>query len=137
MYHQKILDHFSNPRNTGEIKDADGVGTVGDPSCGDYLRIYIKVKYNRLSEVRFKIYGCPAAIATASVLTELAWGKTIEEARKITDEDIVRALGGLPEPKVHCSNLGTAALNRAIMDFYNRKGTTRQPYKKDKQKEQG
>lgn len=120
MYTEKVIDHFINPRNTGSIAKPDGVGTVGDPSCGDHLRIYICVKDNCISEIKFEIFGCPAAIATSSVLTELAKGKNIEEALKITDDDVIRALGGLPGPKVHCSNLGANALHQAIENYKKR-----------------
>lgn len=117
MYTDKLIEHFKNPRNVGEITDADGVGTIGDPDCGDFLSIFIKVTEELLSEVKFVVYGCPAAIATTSVLTEIAVGKTIAEALEITDQDIAAALGGLPDPKMHCSNLGTAALYQAVLDY--------------------
>ncbi len=120
MYTEKLIDHFQNPRNVGSIPDADGVGTIGDPGCGDFLRIYIKVKEDRLSEIKFEVFGCPAAIATTSVLTEVALGKKLAELFKITDQDIADALGGLPEAKMHCSNLGTVALFHAIMDYFSR-----------------
>ncbi|HHT47304.1 MAG TPA: iron-sulfur cluster assembly scaffold protein [Firmicutes bacterium] len=120
MYNENIIDHFLNPRNAGRISDPDGVGTQGDPSCGDYLRIFIKVKNNLISDIKFEIFGCPAAIATSSALTELAKGKTIDEALKITDADIITFLGGLPDPKIHCSNLGAGALRLAILDYQNR-----------------
>lgn len=99
------------------MEDADGVGTMGDPGCGDFLRIYIKASGERLERVTFEVFGCPAAIATTSILTELVTGLTLEEALAVTDRDIAEALGGLPDPKMHCSNLGTAALHRAILDF--------------------
>lgn len=118
MYSEKVKDHFLNPRNVGFINSPDGVGTLGDPSCGDYLRIYIRVRNNCIANIKFEIHGCPAAIATSSILTEVAKGKSLEEARKITDEDIVRALGGLPDPKVHCSNLGAKALQLAINNYF-------------------
>lgn len=121
MYTDKLIEHFKNPRNIGQIPDADGVGTIGDPSCGDYLRIFIKVKEDRLTEVKFEVYGCPAAIATTSILTEIAAGKTLEEAFEISDLDIVEALGGLPDQKIHCSNLGTLALYQAMLDYLARK----------------
>jgi nitrogen fixation protein NifU and related proteins len=121
VYTEKLLDHFQNPRNVGSLPDADGVGTLGDPDCGDFLCVYIKVKEDRLTEIKFEVYGCPAAIATTSVLTELALGKTLEEVFRITDQDIADALGGLPEVKMHCSNLGTVALFFAIMDYYGKK----------------
>ncbi|NLX90571.1 MAG: iron-sulfur cluster assembly scaffold protein [Firmicutes bacterium] len=117
MYSEKVLEHFLNPKNLGYILEPDGVGKMGDPSCGDYLHIYIKVKDNRIADIKFEILGCPAAIATSSVLTELAEGKTLDEALKITDDDVVKALGGLPDPKVHCSNLGAEALHRAVEDY--------------------
>lgn len=120
MYNNKVIEHFLNPRNTGQIPDADGVGTLGDPSCGDFLRIYIKVKEDRIADIKFEIYGCPAAIATSSILTEIAKGKTLQEAMEITDLDVIKALGGLPDPKIHCSNLGAGALHQAILDYLNR-----------------
>ncbi len=120
MYTEKLIDHFQNPRNVGSIPDADGVGTIGDPGCGDFLRLYIKIKEDRLSEIKFEVFGCPAAIATTSVLTEVALGKKLAEVFKITDQDIADALGGLPEAKMHCSNLGTVALYFAIMDYFSR-----------------
>lgn len=117
FYNEKVLEHFLNPRNVGEIPDADGVGTIGDPTCGDYLRVFIRVKDGRLVDVKFKLYGCPAAIGTSSVTTELARGKTLEEAYQIAEEDIIKALGGLPDQKIHCSVLGPAALRLAILDY--------------------
>ena len=120
MYSARVIDHFKNPRNVGIIPDADGTGTIGDPDCGDYVRIYIRVRANRLREVSFEICGCPASIAATSVLTELVTGKTLDEAVAVTEEDVVNALAGLPEPKIHCSNLGTAALRQAIVDYLQR-----------------
>lgn len=111
------MDHFSNPRNVGEIKDADGVGTVGNPVCGDLMTMYIKVKDNKIEDVKFKTFGCGAAIATSSMTTELAMGKTIEEAMKITRADVAENLGGLPPIKMHCSNLAADALHEAIKDY--------------------
>lgn len=116
-YTQKLMEHFQNPKNVGRIPRPDGVGVIGDPSCGDCIRIYIKVKDERLSKVKFEVYGCPAAIATTSILTEMALGKTLEEALAITPQDIAGGLGGLPDPKMHCSNLGTAALYQAIWHY--------------------
>ncbi len=118
MYTEKVLDHFMNPRNVGEIPGASGIGQYGDPECGDFLRVYIKVKDNRLSDVKFLIQGCPAAMATSSIMTEIAIGKTLEEALKITDDDILEAIGALPEEKTHCSNLGAGALHLAIEDYF-------------------
>jgi nitrogen fixation NifU-like protein len=118
VYTEKVLELFRNPHNMGEIKDADGVGTVGNPVCGDLMTIYIKVKDNRLEDVKFKTYGCGAAIATSSMITDLAKGKTLEEATKITRKDVADALEGLPSVKMHCSNLSSDALRAAIEDYY-------------------
>jgi len=118
MYTDKVMEHFKNPRNMGEIPDADGVGTVGNPVCGDLMTISIKVKDNRLADVKFKTFGCGAAIATSSMTTELAKGKTLEDAMKITRADVAGSLGGLPPVKMHCSNLAADALHEAIKDFY-------------------
>jgi nitrogen fixation NifU-like protein len=117
MYTDKVIDHFINPRNVGEITDADGIGQYGDPSCGDFLRVYIKVSDGRLKDVKFLIQGCPAAIATSSIMTELAIGQTVGKALEITDDDILDAIGVLPEEKTHCSNLGSGALHLAIKDY--------------------
>jgi nitrogen fixation NifU-like protein len=121
MYSEKVMEHFKNPRNMGEIPDADGVGTVGNPVCGDLMTIYIKVKDNRLVDIKFKTFGCGAAIATTSMTTELAMGKTLEEAIKITRGDVADSLGGLPPVKMHCSNLASDALRAAIEDYYKRR----------------
>lgn len=118
MYSEKVMEHFRNPRNMGEIKDADGVGTVGNPVCGDMMTIYIKVKDNRIEDIKFKTFGCGAAIATSSMITELAKGKALEEALKITRKDVADALEGLPPVKMHCSNLAADALKAAIEDYY-------------------
>ncbi len=117
MYSQKVMDHFKNPRNMGEIPDADGVGTVGNPVCGDMMTIYIKVKDNRLADVKFKTFGCGAAIATSSMATELAKGRTLDEAMKLTREEVAKNLEGLPPVKMHCSNLAADALHAAIKDY--------------------
>ena len=121
MYSEKVMDHFTNPRNVGEIPDADGVGTVGNPVCGDLMTVYIKVKANRLEDVKFKTFGCGAAIATSSMVTELAKGKTIKEALEITRGDVADSLGGLPSIKMHCSNLAADALHAAIEDYKKKK----------------
>ena len=121
MYSEKVMEHFMNPRNVGEIPDADGVGTVGNPVCGDLMTVYIKVKDNTLEDVKFKTFGCGAAIATSSMITELARGKTIEEALKITRGDVADSLGGLPSIKMHCSNLAADALHAAIEDYTKKK----------------
>jgi nitrogen fixation NifU-like protein len=122
MYTEKVMDHFKNPRNMGEIPDADGVGTVGNPVCGDLMTVYIKVKDNRIEDIKFKTFGCGAAIATSSMITELAKGKTIEEAIKISRGDVADSLGGLPPIKMHCSNLAADALHAAIKDYQAKKG---------------
>jgi nitrogen fixation NifU-like protein len=122
VYTDKVLDHFRNPRNMGEIPDADGIGTVGNPVCGDLMTIYIKVKDNRLEDVKFKTFGCGAAIATSSMITEIAKGKTLDEAMKITRGDVADNLGGLPPVKMHCSNLAADGLHAAIQDYLKKKG---------------
>jgi len=122
VYSDKVLDHFRNPRNMGEIPRADGVGTVGNPVCGDLMTIYIKVKDNHLADVKFKTFGCGAAIATSSMITELAKGKTLDEAMKITRGDVADNLGGLPPVKMHCSNLAADGLHAAIQDYLKKKG---------------
>lgn len=120
-YTDIVKDHFFNPRNVGELPDADGVGTVGNPTCGDVMTIYIKVKDNRISDIKFKTYGCAAAIASSSIATELVKGKTIEEALKLTRDDVAKELGGLPAVKMHCSNLASDALREAIKDYKKKK----------------
>ena len=120
MYSQKVMEHFKNPHNMGEIPDADGVGTVGNPVCGDMMTIYIKVKENRLQDIKFKTYGCGSAIATSSMITDLAKGKTLEEALKITRANVADSLGGLPPIKMHCSNLAADALHAAIEDYHSK-----------------
>ena len=124
MYSEKVLDHFRNPRNVGEIEDADGVGTVGNPVCGDMMSIYIKVEDDRIADVKFRTFGCGAAIATTSMTTELAKGKTLDEAMEITRQDVADELGGLPPVKMHCSNLAADALHEAIKDYKKKKGIT-------------
>ena len=117
MYTSKVMEHFKNPRNMGEIPDADGIGTVGNPTCGDLMTMYIKVKENRIEDIKFKTYGCGAAIATSSITTVLAKGKTLEEAMAITRASVADSLGGLPKVKMHCSNLAADALHAAITDY--------------------
>ena len=117
-YTDAVIDHFMCPRNVGIINNANGEGANGDPQCGDYLDIYIRVENNLIEDISFLVQGCPASIATSSMATELAKGKTLEEALKITEDDIIEALGGLPENKKHCSNLGVKALRNAIEDYY-------------------
>ncbi len=121
FYSEKVMDHFQHPRNVGEILDADGVGEVGNPVCGDMMTFYIKVKDNRLVDIKFKTFGCGAAIAVSSMVSEMAMGKTIEEALQITNELVAQELGGLPPNKMHCSNLGADALHKAIEDYLKKK----------------
>jgi nitrogen fixation NifU-like protein len=114
------MDHFKNPRNMGEIPDADGVGTVGNPVCGDMMTIYLKIKDDRIEDIKFKTFGCGAAVATSSMVTEIAKGKTLEEALKISRANVADELGGLPPVKMHCSNLAADALHAAIEDYRKR-----------------
>ena len=119
MYSEKVMEHFANPRNVGEIPDADGVGEVGNPDCGDIMKIYIKVKDNIIEDIKFKTFGCGAAIATSSMVTEMAKGKSLEEALKLSNRQVAEALGGLPPIKMHCSNLAADALQAAVNNFRN------------------
>ena len=120
MYTEQVMDHFMNPRNVGEIEDASGVGTVGNAKCGDIMKIYIKVENDVITDVKFKTFGCGAAIATSSRATEMVKGKTIEEALKVTNKMVADSLGGLPPVKMHCSVLAEAALHAAIQDYKDR-----------------
>lgn len=117
QYSDKVMEHFKNPRNVGEIEDADGVGHVGNPVCGDIMELYIKVRDNVIEDAKFKTFGCGAAIATSSMVTELVKGKTVEEAEKVSNEAVADALGGLPDVKMHCSVLAEEALEKAIKDY--------------------
>jgi len=117
QYSETVMEHFKNPRNVGEILDADGIGNVGNPVCGDIMRLYIKVKDNRITDAKFKTFGCGAAIATSSMVTEIVKGKTIEEALKVSNRAVAEALGGLPKVKMHCSVLAEEALKSAIDDY--------------------
>jgi len=117
VYSDKVMAHFANPHNVGEIPDADGIGKVGNPQCGDVMWLYIKVKNNILTDIKFKTFGCGAAIATSSMITDLAKGKTLEEAKKISRQDVADSLDGLPPTKMHCSNLAADALREAIKDY--------------------
>ncbi|MBI2860447.1 MAG: Fe-S cluster assembly scaffold protein NifU [Chloroflexi bacterium] len=121
VYSDKVMDHFMNPRNVGEIEDPDGVGEVGNPVCGDMMTFYIRVKDGYLEDVKFKTFGCGAAIAVSSMVSELAKGKTLEEAMKIDAHTVAEELGGLPKNKFHCSNLGDEALHKAIQDYLGKK----------------
>lgn len=121
-YSEKVMEHFKNPRNIGEIENADGVGEVGNPVCGDMMKFSIKVKNNTLEDVKFLTFGCGAAIAVSSIVAEMAKGKTLDDALKITNRDVAKELGGLPGNKMHCSNLGADALHKAIKDYQSRQG---------------
>ncbi|MFO7820393.1 MAG: Fe-S cluster assembly scaffold protein NifU [Halanaerobacter sp.] len=117
-YSDKVMDHFENPRNVGQIEEADGVGQVGNPSCGDIMKMYINVDDDdKITDVKFKTFGCGAAIATSSITTELVKGKTLEEAQELSNKAVAEALGGLPDVKMHCSNLAADALQRAINNY--------------------
>lgn len=122
LYGEKVMDHFTNPRNVGEIKDADGVGTTGNPTCGDIMKMYLKVSKNPkgeeyIEDIKFQTFGCGAAVATSSMVTEMVKGKTLAEAEKISNAAVAEALGGLPPVKMHCSNLAANALHEAIKDY--------------------
>ena len=117
MYSEKVMDHFTNPRNVGDMEDADGIGTEGNPTCGDAMKIYIKVKDDRIVDAKFKTFGCGAAIAVSSMVTEMVKGKTLDEALAISKEAVANELGGLPPQKMHCTNLGADALKKAIEDY--------------------
>ncbi|MGO9015074.1 MAG: Fe-S cluster assembly scaffold protein NifU [Dissulfurispiraceae bacterium] len=121
MYSQKVMDHFMNPRNVGEIPNADGVGMEGNPVCGDSMQIFIKVENDRIIDAKFRTFGCGSAIAVSSMITELVKGKTLDEALSISKETVAEELGGLPPQKMHCSNLGADALKKAIEDYRSKK----------------
>lgn len=127
MYSQKVIEQFMHPKNMGAIKDADGVGTVGNIMCGDQMSLYIKVKDDIITEIKFESFGCAAAIATSSMITELANGKTLDEALKITRNDVADALGTLPPIKMHCSNMAAEALKKAIEDYKAKKSQIPNP----------
>jgi nitrogen fixation NifU-like protein len=120
MYSDKVMEHFSNPRNIGEIENADGVGEVGNPVCGDMMSFYIKVADDKISDIKFKTFGCVAAIAVSSMVSEMALGKTLTEAKTITKKSVAESLDGLPKEKMHCSNLGADALAKAIENYENK-----------------
>lgn len=122
MYSEKVMDHFINPRNVGEIADADGIGQVGNPKCGDIMKMYLKIENDIIVDAKFKTFGCGAAVATSSMATELVKGKTVEEALKITNKAVAEALDGLPPIKMHCSNLAEEAIRSAIQDYQQKKG---------------
>ena len=127
MYNKTVMDHFRNPRNVGVIEDADGVGEVGNPICGDMMSIYLKIKDEHIEDIKFQTFGCGSAIAVSSMLTEIAMGKSIGEAKKITNKDVAAALEGLPKNKLHCSNLGADALQLAIKDYEDIKSGKKRP----------
>ncbi|NLK70359.1 MAG: Fe-S cluster assembly scaffold protein NifU [Clostridiales bacterium] len=122
LYSDKVLDHFANPRNVGEIEDADGIGEVGNAKCGDIMKMYIKVNGGIITDVKFKTFGCGAAVATSSMATELIVGKSIDDALKLTNKAVVEALDGLPPSKIHCSVLAEQAIKSAISDYYQKQG---------------
>ncbi|MCK9431705.1 MAG: Fe-S cluster assembly scaffold protein NifU [Candidatus Omnitrophica bacterium] len=130
-YSEKVMDHFTNPRNVGEIIDASGVGKVGNPVCGDVMKMYLKIEDDRIIDVKFKTFGCGAAVATSSMVTEMVKGKTIQEALTITNRAVAEALGGLPPKKMHCSVLAEEALRSALKDYYQKQG--KEPPFKDKE----
>jgi len=117
MYSEKVMDHFMNPRNVGEMDNPDAVGEVGNPTCGDIMKIYLKVENNIITDIKFQTFGCGAAIATSSMITELAMGKTLDEAMELTRDEVAESLDGLPPVKMHCSNLSADALKAAIEDY--------------------
>ncbi|NLM96023.1 MAG: Fe-S cluster assembly scaffold protein NifU [Halanaerobiaceae bacterium] len=119
MYSEKVMDHFTNPRNVGSIEDADAIGEVGNPVCGDIIKLYLKIKDDVIEDIKFKTFGCGAAIATSSMVTELVKGKTLDEALRISNQTVAEALDGLPPVKMHCSNLAADALHKAIKQYRN------------------
>lgn len=127
MYNKVVMDHFRNPRNVGVIENADGVGEVGNPLCGDMMTIYLRISDERIDDIKFQTFGCGSAIAVSSMLTEIAKGKSLTDAKKITNKDVAKALEGLPKNKLHCSNLGADALQMAIKNYEDRKAGKEQP----------
>jgi nitrogen fixation NifU-like protein len=127
LYSEKVMDHFANPRNVGEIEDADGIGEVGNAKCGDIMKMYIKVDGNIITDCKFKTFGCGAAVATSSIATEMIKGKSIDDALKLTNKAVVEALEGLPPQKIHCSVLAEQAVRAALSDYYRRNGIDPEP----------
>lgn len=121
MYNETVMDHFQNPRNTGDMPDPDGIGSVGNPACGDVMKVFIRVAEGRVAEITYQTFGCAAAIACSSMASELIKGKTLEEAGALTRDEVAQALGGLPEKKMACSNLAPDAIRAAIEDFRSRR----------------
>ena len=134
MYNKTVMDHFRNPRNVGVIEDADGVGEVGNPLCGDMMTIYLKIKNERIADIKFQTFGCGSAIAVSSMITEIAKGKSLVDAKQLTNKDVAKALEGLPKNKLHCSNLGADALQLAIQNYEDKlAGVNRpEPIRKEK-----
>ena len=128
LYSEKVMDHFTNPRNVGEIADANGVGEVGNAKCGDIMKIYLKIENGVIEDVKFKTFGCGAAIATSSMATEMVEGRTVDEALKLTNSAVVEALEGLPPVKIHCSVLAEQAIKAALADYYTRQGIDPTPF---------
>ncbi len=124
MYSEKVMDHFMNPRNVGEIEDADGIGEVGNPQCGDIMKIYLKINNDVIEDVKFKTFGCGSAIASSSIATEMVKGKSIHEALKLTNKAVVEALDGLPPAKIHCSVLAEQAIKAALLDYAKKNNMT-------------
>ncbi|MEG2395022.1 MAG: Fe-S cluster assembly scaffold protein NifU [Ruthenibacterium sp.] len=127
MYSEKVMDHFANPRNLGEIENADGIGEVGNPKCGDVMKMFLKIDHGMITDVKFKTFGCGAAIATSSMATEMIRGKSIEDALKLTNRAVVEALDGLPPVKLHCSVLAEQAVKAALSDYYRKQGVDPEP----------
>ena len=127
MYSEKVMDHFQNPRNVGEIPDANAVGQVGNPKCGDIMKIYMKIENDIITDIKFKTFGCGAAIATSSMATEMVKGKSVEEALKLTNSAVAEALDGLPPQKLHCSVLAEEGIKSALGDYYRRQGIDPEP----------
>lgn len=122
MYNDKVMEHFASPHNVGEIADANGIGEVGNPTCGDIMRMYLKIEDNRIVDIKFKTFGCGAAIATSSMVTDIVRGMTLEEALQVSNRAVAEALGGLPPNKLHCSNLAADAVHAAIEDYWRKTG---------------
>ena len=120
MYSEIVLDHFTNPRNMGTLEDPDGYAKIGSPVCGDLMEVYLRIEDGRIAEAKFRTFGCGAAIASSSMASEMITGQTLEEAARLTDEEVAERLGGLPEAKMHCSNLAASAIQAAILDYYER-----------------
>ncbi len=128
MYTKQVMDHFENPRNVGELADANGIGEVGNAKCGDIMRMYLKIEKGIIEDVKFKTYGCASAIATSSIATEMIKGKKVEEVLALTNKAVVNALGGLPAHKIHCSVLAEQAIKAALADYYTRQGIDPEPF---------